>query len=513
VPRILVADDNSNIHRTVALALKETGVEVVAVGNGEAAVRKIAEIKPDLVLADIFMPVRSGYEVCEFVKQDPRFAGMPVVLLIGAFDPFDEREAQRVQADAILKKPFVPPDSLLRTVTDLLAQSASRAGATAAAPAVAQTARPSAPEPPKQAPVQEYMDAPPEEFEPAKARLEWDSDDQPVAFGTLLETPSAESPTAEPTAASDDSVMTAHRDPNLGEPAFWAPKAHAENEQDASETEEAPAESSPVFGDEEQWRSGSVLDGLPKQMEAAPDGTQIESLLDLPDTVAELPGTTQSVGKFIEASVEPLPQDSVLELPEFPPLHVPPPKNSTPVPALDSLAEPKAPVTAASSKKVEEPLEIPQAGQDSVPDLNDFSWAAPGRLEEATPEPEPVAEIDAPADEKEAIDSAAPGLATLAPFLAGLTSAASTRNPQEAPEVFEFDSTALLPADFAAESPELESAESLDSPIASRLDPMVIEAIAQRVIERMQPKIIELVTRELLRPAVEALVQRELDKK
>ena len=65
------------------------------------------------------------------------------MLLIGAFDPFDEREAQRVQADAILKKPFVPPDSLLRTVADLLAQSASRSAPAPAAAAPAPTDRPS----------------------------------------------------------------------------------------------------------------------------------------------------------------------------------------------------------------------------------------------------------------------------------------------------------------------------------------------------------------------------------
>ena len=48
---------------------------------------KLAEFAPDLVLADIFMPVRNGYEVCEFVKNDSRFAQVPVILLVGAFDP------------------------------------------------------------------------------------------------------------------------------------------------------------------------------------------------------------------------------------------------------------------------------------------------------------------------------------------------------------------------------------------------------------------------------------------
>jgi CheY-like chemotaxis protein len=120
VAKILVADDNSNVQKTVALALAELGVEVASVNNGEAAVRKLPSFLPDLVLADIFMPVRNGYEVCEFVKNDPRFSHMPVVLLVGAFDPLDEREAQRVGADGILKKPFVPPEPLITMVKTLL---------------------------------------------------------------------------------------------------------------------------------------------------------------------------------------------------------------------------------------------------------------------------------------------------------------------------------------------------------------------------------------------------------
>src|ERR1700675_5054689 len=116
VAKILVADDNSNIQKMVGLALKDQGIEVIAVGNGEAAVRKIADLKPDLVLADVFMPVRNGYEVCKFVKDDPALSHIPVILLVGAFDPLDEQEAQRVGADGVLKKPFVPPDPLISMV-------------------------------------------------------------------------------------------------------------------------------------------------------------------------------------------------------------------------------------------------------------------------------------------------------------------------------------------------------------------------------------------------------------
>src|ERR1700704_1354667 len=123
VAKILVTHHNKNLQKTQALALADLGVEVISVNNGEAAVRKLADISPDLVLADIFMPVRNGYEVCEYVKKDSRFAHVPVVLLVGAFDPLDEREAQRVGADGILKKPFVPPDPLITMVKTLLERS------------------------------------------------------------------------------------------------------------------------------------------------------------------------------------------------------------------------------------------------------------------------------------------------------------------------------------------------------------------------------------------------------
>lgn len=120
VPKILVADDNTNIQKMVSLAFEERGIQVVAVGNGETAVRKLPDVNPDLVLADVFMPVRNGYEVCEFVKKDTRFAHIPVILLVGAFDPLDEKEARRVGADGVLKKPFVPPDPLIAMVMSAL---------------------------------------------------------------------------------------------------------------------------------------------------------------------------------------------------------------------------------------------------------------------------------------------------------------------------------------------------------------------------------------------------------
>src|SRR6266550_3344117 len=117
--RILLADDSITIQKVVNLTFADEGIEVVAVSNGDLAERRLSEVKPDLVLADIFMPGKNGYELCEAIKQNPQFRNVPVVLLVGAFEPFDQAEARRVQADAHLTKPF-ESRTLVETVRRLI---------------------------------------------------------------------------------------------------------------------------------------------------------------------------------------------------------------------------------------------------------------------------------------------------------------------------------------------------------------------------------------------------------
>jgi len=120
--KILLADDSITIQKVVNLTFADEGIDVVAVSNGEMAERRLGEINPDLVLADIFMPGKNGYELCEFIKQSPQFRNIPVVLLVGAFEPFDQVEARRVHADAHLTKPF-ESRTLVETVRKLITSS------------------------------------------------------------------------------------------------------------------------------------------------------------------------------------------------------------------------------------------------------------------------------------------------------------------------------------------------------------------------------------------------------
>jgi CheY-like chemotaxis protein len=123
--RILLADDSITIQKVVNLTFADEGIEVVAVSNGDQAERRLSEVNPDLVLADIFMPGKNGYELCEAIKENPQFANVPVVLLVGAFEPFDQAEAQRVRADAHLTKPF-ESRTLVETVRRLISSTPHR---------------------------------------------------------------------------------------------------------------------------------------------------------------------------------------------------------------------------------------------------------------------------------------------------------------------------------------------------------------------------------------------------
>ena len=113
----------------VNLTFADEGIEVVAVSSGDMAERRLPEVSPDLVLADIFMPGKNGYELCEAIKENSQFRHVPVVLLVGAFEPFDQAEANRVKADAHLTKPF-ESRTLVETVRRLISDQGNTAAPT-----------------------------------------------------------------------------------------------------------------------------------------------------------------------------------------------------------------------------------------------------------------------------------------------------------------------------------------------------------------------------------------------
>ncbi|HET6893374.1 MAG TPA: response regulator [Pyrinomonadaceae bacterium] len=104
--KLLLADDSFTIQKVVTLTFADEGVEVLTVNDGQEAIEKLHQSTPDVVLADAVMPGVNGYAVCEYIKQDPKLRHIPVMLLVGSFEPFDEAEARRVGADDYVTKPF-----------------------------------------------------------------------------------------------------------------------------------------------------------------------------------------------------------------------------------------------------------------------------------------------------------------------------------------------------------------------------------------------------------------------
>jgi CheY-like chemotaxis protein len=119
--KILLADDSVTIRKVVELSFMEEEYELAAVADGRAALEKLEESAPDLVIADVHMGEVGGFEVCKESKK--RYPAVPVLMLVGTFEPFDPSDIEKHGADAFLKKPFDSQD-LLNEVGRLVPEEA-----------------------------------------------------------------------------------------------------------------------------------------------------------------------------------------------------------------------------------------------------------------------------------------------------------------------------------------------------------------------------------------------------
>jgi CheY-like chemotaxis protein len=116
--KILLADDSVTAQNMGRKILADAGYDVVTVNNGSAALKRITELKPDLIVLDVYMPGYSGLEVCQRLKDSAETAHIPVLLTVGKLEPFKAEEARRVKADAHIVKPFEASE-LLTVITRL----------------------------------------------------------------------------------------------------------------------------------------------------------------------------------------------------------------------------------------------------------------------------------------------------------------------------------------------------------------------------------------------------------
>jgi CheY-like chemotaxis protein len=116
--KILLADDSVTAQNMGRKILADAGYDVVTVNNGSAALKRINELRPDLIVLDVYMPGYSGLEVCQRIKDADDTAHIPVLLTVGKLEPFKPEEARRVRADAHIVKPFEASE-LLTAITKL----------------------------------------------------------------------------------------------------------------------------------------------------------------------------------------------------------------------------------------------------------------------------------------------------------------------------------------------------------------------------------------------------------
>ena len=555
--RILVADDNSNIQKMVGLALKDQGIDVIAVGNGEAAVRKISDIKPDLVLADVFMPVRNGYEVCKYVKDDASLAHIPVILLVGAFDPLDEQEAQRVGADGVLKKPFVPPDPLISMVKSALIRAANAAStahavagtekaavpslaggtattggpATAGGPSATIVSAPTVYAIPKEQAAIENTFV--EEIPAKPESLKIESTGKPLAFGSLMESP---------TEATDEAAYVAPPpNPELADRDWSA----GEDEEEEEEEEDSASASwrrdggSDDFAPEPAAENAAEKAARNKRRESwTPTREKSQDLLE--EAVVAESFVPPPAPKF----PEPAPLQSSYAIPEVP---APAPVESKTV-VETKEAEMASPVVASVPEPVV-PEVVKSNGANSWFSTSSSPWEAEAQKAtqlastwDAPPVPVESVVSEPVLEQPQLVEEAQPEAAkTEEPISYDFVSEA----PSEEPVTYVPDPALISNSSHLVEHnplPELisdgsispETVESIRQETTYALESVVepvkdkpagtvakiadssqqdMDALVANVLAKMSPEMLQAVTREILKPVVAAMIRDEINAK
>ncbi len=119
-PRLLIADDSVTIRKVVELTFADEGIDVTAVGTAQEAMERFVDIQPDIVLVDVGLEGTNGYQICSMIKQDEQTKDIPVLLLVGSFEPFSHEEAENAHSDGFVTKPFHSIRDLVVRVSELL---------------------------------------------------------------------------------------------------------------------------------------------------------------------------------------------------------------------------------------------------------------------------------------------------------------------------------------------------------------------------------------------------------
>ena len=114
IPTVYFIDDSATMREVIKIAFRRENINVVACHDAATALAEIETARPDIVITDVIMPDKDGYEVCQHIKSHPNLAKTPVILMSGVVNRAVAERAFAVKADELLRKPFQPQDLIAR---------------------------------------------------------------------------------------------------------------------------------------------------------------------------------------------------------------------------------------------------------------------------------------------------------------------------------------------------------------------------------------------------------------
>ncbi len=541
--KILLADDSITIQKVVELTFSDGDYEVTAVNNGAKAVQKLAEMRPDIILSDIIMPEKNGYEVCEYVKSHPEYRNIPVVLLTGTFEPFDPDRAEKAGCDAVVTKPF-ESQSLIHKVEELIANAKSAAPAPAPEPEPAASPwedEPAQPSSPFSTASGMFPVASPEPFTHGS-----DIFDAPPVAGATTEMPfdaPGESPFGAPPQAEEFSSETrAFTKMSFDEMPQMTPEPETPPPApDPSPWDEQPAEQpEPAFGGETRAFPRMTFDELqqmtpppappPPEPDIVPE-PESESPFGAPPPADELSGETRAFPKMSFEEMQQMMSQPAPE-PEPPPAPEPSPWDEQPAPmSFEEMPQPATETSAAEEpspwdeQPAEQPVEPPAFGGETraFPKLSFDEPEVPAWEPPSAPAWEPPA---AEASEPEPVTSNIP---EDMPFAAESSAPPEETYEAEAPQAqpeweqpqpqYEQSEPQWAPQEAAeAEAEPVEPpvpppalAPEPTIPIAAReLSDEQVDRIARRVVELMSDTVVRNIAWEVIPDLAEMVVKERI---
>ncbi len=414
---ILLADDSPTVQRRAQGILQGEGFEVETVSNGVAAIKKLPKMEPVLVLADVSMPGKDGYEVCDYVKTSADLHHVPVLLVASDLEPYDEQRGAKVGADGIIKKPFAPHE-LIAMVAKFVALGEARAIPLVLAETPA-TLSPAAP--PEVSPMVSEPDGAAGGHEPQlaapAAAMAFAGPPEPLPDFPLQPSPQPPLPV---------------REQSLPEPLLAPPP---DNQPEGS-SEPLPAMAEPF--------PGLALEGTPEPTASAPEPTSEPA----PEAAREpLLGSPESVA---ETAVEPSPEPTASA----------PEPTSEPVPEAAReplLGSPESVAETAGEPSPEPTVSVPEPTPEPVPEAAPESvLVSPESVAETAGEPSPEPTVSVPEPTPEPVPEAAPE-----PLLVSPESVAETAGEPSPEPTVSVPEPTPEPVSEAAPEPLLVSPESV----------------------------------------------------